>query len=132
MNDLVIVSPAAGLIPAPLFAPTPKAAKRVLEFFTARVNNDHTRKAYLNATRRFSEWCEDHGLRELTAVQPVHVAVFVKELQGQFSPPTVKQHLAALRMLFDWLVVQQQMPAEPLMAAHQCAWRARDIADSSA
>jgi hypothetical protein len=29
-----------------------KAAKRVLEFFTAQINNDHTRKAYLNATQR--------------------------------------------------------------------------------
>jgi hypothetical protein len=34
---------------ATLFAPTPKAAKRVREFFTAQINNDHTRKANLNA-----------------------------------------------------------------------------------
>ena len=45
MSDLII-APAPGLVPAALFAPTPKAAKRVLEFFTAQVNNDHTRKAY--------------------------------------------------------------------------------------
>jgi hypothetical protein len=35
------------------------------------------------------------------ALQPFHVAAFVKDLQGHFSPPTVKQHLAAIRMLFD-------------------------------
>ena len=58
----LIVAPAAGLIPARLFTPTPKAAKRVLEFFTAQINNDHTRKAYLKATRRFAEWCEAHDL----------------------------------------------------------------------
>ena len=29
----------------------------------------------------------------------------VEELLGELSKPTVKQHLAALRMLFDWLVV---------------------------
>src|SRR3977135_1969717 len=92
----LIVAPAPGLVPARLFAPTPKAARRVVKFFTAPVNNDHPRKAYLNATRRFAAWCEDHGLDELTAVHPVHVAAFIKELQGQFSPPTVKQHLAAL------------------------------------
>src|SRR5712691_7702597 len=112
----LIVAPAAGLIPARLFAPTPKAAKRVLEFFTARVNNDHTRKAYLNATRRFAGWCEDRGLDELTAVQPVHVAAFVKELQGQFAAPTVKQHLAALRMLFDWLVIGHIIDVNPAHA----------------
>jgi site-specific recombinase XerD len=49
-------------------------------------------------------------------VQPIHVAAFVKQLQGKFSVPTVKQHLAALRMLFDWLVTghvidtNQRMP----------------------
>jgi hypothetical protein len=45
-----------------LFTPTPKAAKRVLEFFTAQINNDYTRKAYLNATRRFAEWCDGRGI----------------------------------------------------------------------
>ncbi|WP_158933327.1 tyrosine-type recombinase/integrase [Acidisphaera sp. S103] len=112
----LIIAPSPGLIPATLFMPTPKAAKRVLEFFTAQINNDHTRKAYLNATRRFAAWCEDHGLDELAAVQPIHVAAFVKELQGQFTPPTVKQHLAALRMLFDWLVTGHVMDANPAHA----------------
>ena len=58
MSTEIILSPAPELQPAPLFTPTPKAAKRVLEFFTAQINNDHTRKAYLNATRRFAEWCD--------------------------------------------------------------------------
>ena len=44
----------------------------MLEFFTAQVNNDHTRKAYL-------------GIRELAAVEPFHVAAFVKQLQEEFS-----------------------------------------------
>lgn len=88
----------------------------MLEFFTAQVNNDHTRKAYLNATRRFAAWCEDHGLHELAVVQPFHVAAFVTELQGQFAPPTVKQHLAALRMLFDWLVTGHVMDTNPAHA----------------
>src|SRR5260221_4462701 len=103
INELTI-APLPDLRPAPLFTPTPKAAKRVLEFFTAQVNNDHTRRAYVNATRRFAMWCEAHGLHELAAVQPFHVAAFIKELQGEFTPPTVKQHLAAFRMLFDSLV----------------------------
>src|SRR5216683_1171368 len=53
MNE-IILAPAAELQPAPLFTPTPKAAQRVLEFFTAQINNDHTRKAYLNANTPFS------------------------------------------------------------------------------
>lgn len=109
----LIVAPSPDLIPAPLFAPTPKAARRVVEFFTAQINNDHTRRAYVNATRRFAASCEDHGLDALTAVQPFHVAAFIKELQGEFTPPTVKQNLAALRMLFDWLVTGHVMEANP-------------------
>lgn len=116
MSSEIVLFPAAALHPAPLFTPTPSAAKRVLEFFTAQINNDHTRKAYLNATRRFAEWSAAHGIAELADVQPIHVAAFIKELQGQFSPPTVKQNLAALRMLFDWLVTGHVLDVNPAHA----------------
>lgn len=93
-------SPAPAVFQVTLFTPTPKAARRVLEFFTAQINNDHTRKAYMNATRRFSEWCGRRDIAELTAVQPFHVAAFVKELQGEFAPPTVEPRAGALRASF--------------------------------
>jgi site-specific recombinase XerD len=116
VSTALILSPAPSLVAPRLFTPTAKAARRVLEFFTAQVNNDHTRKAYLNATRRFAAWCETHGLHELAAVQPFHVAAFIKDLQGRFRPPTVKQHLAALRMLFNWLVTGHVMETNPAHA----------------
>jgi site-specific recombinase XerD len=97
MAKEIILSAAPELQPALLFAPAPKAAKRVVEFFTSQMNNDHTRKAYLNATRRFAAWCDTHGIGQLADVQPFHVAAFIKELQGEFTAPTVKQHLAMLR-----------------------------------
>lgn len=112
----IILSPAPALQPASLFTPTPKAAKRVLEFFTAQVNSDHTRKAYLNATRRFAAWCDQKGIGQPAAFQAFHVAAFIKELQGKFSAPTVKQHLAALRMLFDWLVTGHVLDVNPAHA----------------
>jgi hypothetical protein len=49
-------------------------------------------------------------------VQPFHGASFIKELQGTFTPPTVKQHLTALRMLFDRLVTGHVMGANPAHA----------------
>ena len=111
-----ILPPAPSLTSAALYAPTPKAAQRVLEFFTAQINNDHTRKAYLNATRRFANWCAAHDLQQLDQVQAFHVAAFVKHLQGQFTPPTVKQHLSALRVLFDWLVTGHVIAVNPAHA----------------
>ena len=116
MNTALIIAPAPALLPAPLFASTPTAAQRFVEFFTAQINNDHTRRAYLNATRRFAGWCDGHGLAQLAMVQPFHVAAFVKELQGHLAPPTVKQHLTALRMLFDWLVTGHVLETNPAHA----------------
>jgi site-specific recombinase XerD len=85
-------------------------------FFTGQINNDHTRRAYMNATRRFAAWCASKSIDELVAVQPFHVAAFIKDLQADVSPPTVKQHLAALRMLFDWLVTGHVIDVNPAHA----------------
>jgi site-specific recombinase XerD len=99
-------------VPA-LFAPTPAAGKRYIEFFTANIRNPNTRKAYARAAAEFAAWCESAGLTELRDIEPVHVAAYVETLQRRLAAPSVKQHLAAIRMLFDWLVVGQVMPTNP-------------------
>src|SRR5271168_2610389 len=104
-DNEIILTPAAALVPDRLF-----------EFFTAQINNDNTRSAYLIAIKRFTQWCEDHGIRELPQVRPFHVAAFIKDLQQQLAPPTVKQNLAALRMLFDWLVTGHIIDVNPAHA----------------
>lgn len=50
---------------------------------------------------------------DLSAVKPIHVAAYIEELQKVRSKPTVKQHLAAIRVLFDWLVVGHIMDINP-------------------
>ena len=49
-------------------------------------------------------------------VQPVHVAGYIEQLQATRKAPTVKQHLACIRMLFDWLVTGQVLPLNPAHA----------------
>jgi site-specific recombinase XerD len=49
----------------------------------------------------------------LALVEPFHVAAFVHDLQEELSPPSVKQHLAAIRMLFDWLVTGHVIDTNP-------------------
>jgi hypothetical protein len=44
------------------------------------------------------------------------VATYIEQLQANVSAPSVKQQLAAVRMLFDWLVVGQVVPANPASA----------------
>jgi integrase/recombinase XerD len=90
-----------------------KAASRFLEFFTVNIRNRNTRAAYGRAAADFLRWCEEKGISELGRVQPVHVTTYIEMLQGKRSAPTVKQHLACIRMLFDWLVIGQVMATNP-------------------
>ena len=91
----------------------PDAVQRFLEFFAGRIANERTRAAYGLAVGQFLAWCEARGLR-LGDVAPLHVATYIRTHPG--SVPTVKQHLAAIRMLCDWLVVNQVLPVNPAAA----------------
>lgn len=100
----------AGLAPALIAHAGQKARRRFVEFFTATIRNENTRHAYARAVGRFFDWCQGYGL-ELLDIEPVHVAAYVERHPG--APPTVNQHLAAIRVLFDWLVTGQVMAANP-------------------
>ena len=101
-------------VPLPvLFAADPKTVKRVIEFFTANIRNPNTRKAYSKAAGDFAAWCEHRGLDHLRSVQPIHVAAYIEKLQQRIPAPSVKVQLAAIRMLFDWLVLGQIVPTNP-------------------
>nr|WP_245206507.1 tyrosine-type recombinase/integrase [Rhizobium sp. 16-488-2a] len=86
---------------------------RFLEFFTAQIRNANTRRSYLKAVTEFLSWCELRELTTLAAITPVHVAGWIEGLTKTHSAPTVKQRLAAVRHLFDWLVTGQVMVSNP-------------------
>lgn len=119
MGDLVPISgrqlgavgSVRGTLPR-IFLRSPDSARRFWEFFTANIRNRNTRKAYFVAVGQFSEWCEKRKLA-LAMVQPIHVGAYIESLGEKRSKPTVKQHLAAIRMLFDWLVTGQVIPLNP-------------------
>ena len=118
-HDLIVPAaaspalPALTAVPAPVMDAGDVAARRYVEFFAANIRNPNTRAAYARATGDFFAWCDRHGL-PLAAVQPVHVAAWIEGLsQAGLSAPSVKQRLAAVRMLFDWLVVGQVVPHNP-------------------
>jgi integrase/recombinase XerD len=89
-----------------------QACRRLIEFFTANIRNRNTREAYARAVVRFSNWCEHHKIR-LEQVSPPLVAAYIEEMSTTHSAPTVKQHLAAIRMLLDYLVIGQALPINP-------------------
>jgi integrase/recombinase XerD len=91
------------------------AVRRFIEFFTANIRNRNTRAAYARAVTRFAHWCDARGI-SLAQLTPVIVAAYIEELGQHEAKPTVKQHLAALRMLFDYLVTGQVLPTNPAYA----------------
>jgi len=99
-----------------LFAPDADAARRFVEFFTANIRNPHTRRAYAHAACEFAGWCERNDLCELRDIEPIHVAAYIEGLQKRLSAPSVKLHLAAIRMLFDWLVLGPVLATNPASA----------------
>ena len=80
------------------------------EFFSARLANEHTRRAYGRAVRDFFVWCEAHGL-ELRQISPGAAARFINGLTGGGSRKKV--YLAALRQLFDVLVTRHAVVLNP-------------------
>ena len=102
-------SAAAVALPEVIVDAGPAAVERFLEFFAAAIANGRTRAAYGRAAGQFLAWCA-RGLR-LRAIAPLHVAAYIRTHPG--SVPTVKQHLAAIRALCDWLVVHQVLPVNP-------------------
>jgi site-specific recombinase XerD len=89
------------------------AGIRFLEFFAAQIRNPHTRRAYGRAVTDFLAWCEDAGVPSVIAVRPLHVAAWIEQQTREHAAPTAKLRLAAIRRLFDWLVMGQIVPVNP-------------------
>ena len=88
--------------------------ERFLEFFAAQMRNKNTRAAYGRAVGQFFNWADRQGLA-LRSITPIAVSAYVEQHDG--APATVKQHLAAIRQLFDWLQTGGAIdlnPAEPV------------------
>ena len=99
-------------VPALIKAAGIKATRRYLEFLTAQIRNRNTREAYHRNLVDFFAWC-DHRDFTLDRIEPILVAAYVEYLTTVYKAPTVKQHLAAIRMCFDWLVTGQIVPSNP-------------------
>jgi integrase/recombinase XerD len=124
MNQLVLIRGAGtpstarhgrrGLaVPAAIAGAGDTAVRRFLEFFAATIRNKNTRMAYYRAVTGFFAWLDGAGIVALVDIEPLHVATYIEALQERMAKPTVKQHLAAIRMLFDWLVTSGILASNP-------------------
>jgi site-specific recombinase XerD len=107
--------PDGKLIPPLIAAAGDSASWRYIDFFTANIRNPNTRRAYARACHTFFQWCDERGL-SLGTIRPYDVSLYIETRQQTHSAPDVKQQLAAVRMLFDWLITGQVVPHNPAAA----------------
>lgn len=115
MNELSH-RPSAHPAPALIVAAGERASYRFLEFFAAQIRNPHTRRSYMRATADFMTWLEGRGMVDIRQVNSVVISLYVEELQKRHPAPTVKQRLAAIRKLLDWLATGGVLDFNPATA----------------
>lgn len=129
MNELAPLPPppssSALALPALVASADEAARLRFLEFFAVTIRNPHTRRAYMRAAGEFLAWVAARGVTSLAGVQPLHVAAWIEAQGGELAPPSVKQQLAGVRSLFDWLVMGQVVPANPAASVRGPAYSQR-------
>src|SRR6202045_3174452 len=91
-----------------------KTAETFLELLGARVRNPNTRSAYRVAWRSFLAFCSARQL-ELGKVKAYHVGSWLDQHPGSRS--TQRQHLAAVRLLFDSLMMRGVVEYNPAARA---------------
>jgi integrase/recombinase XerD len=115
-SELAVVSPQTFRAPILIERAGPSTRKKFFEFFTVPIRNVNTRAAYYPAIQQFLAWVERAGyqqLEELEDIEPITVAAYIETLQRQAAPPTVKQHMAAIRMMFSWLTEKGVLAMNP-------------------
>jgi integrase/recombinase XerD len=115
-NSKVLTATGNPILPAIIADAGEHAARRFIEFFTAAIRNVNTRRAYAKAVADFLAYCLHSGLT-LPGIEPVHVAAYIEQLTRSKAAPTVKQHLAAISMLFDWLTTGGVIAFNPAASA---------------
>ena len=106
-------SPHGIIIPTIIADSGESTCRQFVEFFAVNIRNPNTRNGYYRAVVNFLNWCEARRIK-FEQIGPLVVAAYIE--QHTASTPTVKQHLAAIRMLFDWLVVHHAVPVNPALS----------------
>ena len=112
MNQLVPISSVYACRPS---SPPPASVPRSASWNSSRPTSATRTRAGPTAAPWRSFWpgATNSGVPSIAAVQPLHVAAWIEAATREHAAPTVKQRLAALRHLFDWLVTGQVVPVNP-------------------
>jgi site-specific recombinase XerD len=99
-------------LPVTIGAGNERTRLRFIQFFTANIRNRNTRRAYARAVKQFFEWTESRGL-DLESIDALAVAAYIEKIGGEMARPSVKQVLAGIRQMFDYLVTGGILQLKP-------------------
>src|ERR1700692_4896744 len=111
--ELTLVSVDSFPAPALITRASPSTRQKFFEFFTVPIRNGKPTAAYYRAIQQFLAWAEHAGYQDIEDIEPITVAAYIETLQRQAAPATVKQHMAAVRMLFSWLTEKGVLAMNP-------------------
>ena len=100
-------------LPATVRRAGPQAAERTVECVTAQIRNPYNVRGIRRGRDAILHLVATRAGLALAQISPIAVATYIDEMQRGYRAPTIKQHLAAIRRLFDWLVIGQVVPANP-------------------
>ena len=103
------------MIPALIAEAGDQAAWRYIDFFTVQYPQPQHPPGLCQSVRNIPGLAEERG-RTLGTIRPYDVSLYIESRQQTHSAPDVKQQLAAIRMLFDWLITGQVFPHNPAAA----------------
>jgi len=112
VGDLVRLD-TKGLVPAVVVELGRKAERTFVEFFTAHLSNDHTRRAYAHAAADLSDWLALQGW-SLAELEPIEAATYIESLKKEGkATSTIKARLSALRNLCDYMASKGALEWNP-------------------
>jgi site-specific recombinase XerD len=117
LSQDLIVAPTHGRPPALIEGSGRKARDRIEHFLRAAIDNDNTRRAYGRALGSFFAFLEDGGKERVQDIGPLDVRDYLEAAKANgLSTATLKQHMAAVRMLFDHLVTGAVLEHNPALS----------------
>ena len=109
--ELALVSVESFPAPAIIARAGPSTRRKFFEFYgTDAQGYPNTRAAYYRAIRPVLLAWARRRVSGPEDIEPITVAAYIQMLQRQGAPRTVKQHMAAIRMLFSWLTEKECWP----------------------
>jgi hypothetical protein len=113
--------------PLPCFLKEERAAERFFDFFTANIQNKHTRRAYYNAACKFSEFCAKCGAHDLAHVKPASSVSFPHYERGSNVMEYFSIFISSVLMPSDFIALTIFLRLDEGIREPRYTWVTQDL-----